>query len=155
MKITKLLLAMIFTTNLILGQVIIDDFLVNDSDQNLKGLGRTSIAVHTDGSFAIAWQDYNDYNHPIAEQPRVAVQLYDNTTSKVGPLNLFQGETRPLFTWTSDFLDIGSDLAFTSNGILVVAVEHEGDFSLIGDQVSSSEVGWGAINQSGLQPQTG
>ncbi len=58
------------------AQVLIDDFIVNDPVANTKGLGRPAIAAHSGGGFAVAWQDFNDYNSPIAEQPRIAVQLF-------------------------------------------------------------------------------
>jgi Secretion system C-terminal sorting domain len=131
------------------AQTITDDFLVNNVNQNTNGLGRTSIAAHTNGNFALAWQDYNDYNIPITEQPRIAVQIFNSTITPIGPTNLFQGENRSLSIWTSDYLDANSDIAFTPNGILLVAIEHEGRFSIGADDIGSSEVGIGAVSSLG------
>ena len=94
MNVFKVLLISLFLFTTYSAQTIFDDILINNSSQNIKGLGRTAIAVHTNGNFAVGWQDYNDYNFPIAEQPRIAVQLFDPNVSAIGPTNLFQGETR-------------------------------------------------------------
>lgn len=132
-----------------LAQVIISDFLVNDVNQNLKGLGRPAVAAHSNGNFAVAWQDFNDYQNPVSEQPRVAVQLFSAAGTPVGPTNLFRGESRGLSIWTSDFLEPNPDLAFLPDGTLLVAVEHEGRFHIGGDDVGSSEVGIGVVDASG------
>ncbi len=131
------------------AQVLIDDFLVNSSPANQKGLGRPAIAAHSNGSFAVAWQDFNDYNNPVAEQPRIAVQLFSGTAAPVGPTNLFRGESRSLSIWTSDFLEPNPDIAFQPDGTLLIAVEHEGQLSIAGDAVSSSEVGLAGVSPAG------
>ncbi len=131
------------------AQVLIDDFLVNSSSANQKGLGRPAIAAHSNGSFAVAWQDFNDYNNPVAEQPRIAVQLFSGTAAPVGPTNLFRGESRSLSIWTSDFLEPNPDIAFQPDGTLLIAVEHEGRYSIAGDAVSSSEVGLAGVSPTG------
>lgn len=131
------------------SQVIIPDFQVNDSNLNSKGLGRTSIAAMADGTFGVAWHDYNDYNNPVTEQPRIAVQMLSPNANAIGPLNLFRGESRSLSIWTSDFLSANSDLAFLPDGTLLVAVEHRGDLSVAGDFIRSSETGIGAVSSTG------
>ncbi|MDX1699948.1 MAG: hypothetical protein R3250_04975, partial [Melioribacteraceae bacterium] len=144
-KITAILLI----SKILLAQNLTEDFLVNSSENNTQGLGRTSIAAHSDGTFAIGWQDYNEYNSPIAEIPRIAVQMFSSTGNRIGQTNLFQGENRSLSIWLSDYLDVNSDLAFLPDKTLLVAVEHEGRLSIGNDDVSSSEVGIGAVNSSG------
>lgn len=134
---------------LVYAQVLIDDFQVNSSAQNLKGLGRPTIAAHPGGNFAVAWQDFNDYSIPVAEQPRVAVQLFSATATPVGPLNLFRGESRSLSIWTSDFLEPNPDLAFHPDGSLLIAVEHEGRLSIGGDDVGSAEAGLAVVSANG------
>lgn len=132
------------------AQVLIDDFIVNDPVANTKGLGRPAIAVHSGGGFAVAWQDFNDYNSPIAEQPRIAVQLFSADATPIGPTNLFQGESRlPFSIWTSDFLEPNPDIVFHPDGTLLVAVEHEGRLSIGSDDVGSAEVGLAVVLPTG------
>lgn len=131
------------------GQVIIDDVIINNANENTKGVGRTAISVATNGNIAVAWQDFNDYNIPVAEQPRIAVQMFTSSLAAVGPLNVFKGESRTLAIWTSDFLEPNPDIAFTPDGSLLVAVEHEGRFSIGFDDVGSSEAGIGVVSSEG------
>ncbi len=131
------------------AQILIDDFPVNNPAANSKGLGRPAIAAHSSGAFAVAWQDFNDYSTPIAEQPRIAVQLFSAAAVPVGPTNLFQGESRSLSIWTSDFLEPNPDLAFQPDGTLLLAVEHEGRLAVGGDNVGSSEVGLAGVSPAG------
>ncbi len=131
------------------GQIIIDDVMINNSNQNTKGVGRTAVAVAANGNIAVAWQDFNDYNIPVAEQPRVAVQMFTSSLAAVGPLNVFKGESRSLSIWTSDFLEPNPDIAFTPDGTLLVAVEHEGRLSIGSDDVGSSEAGIGVVSSEG------
>ncbi len=91
-------------TEVVYAQVQAPDFVVNEPAKNLKGLGRPDITAHTDGTFAMAWQDYNDYSMPVAEQPRAAVQIFSASVQAIGPLNLFRGESRSLSIWTSDYV---------------------------------------------------
>ena len=132
------------------AQVLIDDFIVNDPAANTRGLGRPAIAAHSSGGFAVAWQDFNDYNIPIAEQPRIAVQLFSADATPIGPTNLFQGESRlPLSIWTSDFLEPNPDIVFHPDGTLLVAVEHEGRLSIGSDDIGSAEVGLAVVLPTG------
>lgn len=130
-------------------QVLIDDFAVNNSAQNTNGVGRTAVSALPNGTFAVAWQDFNDYNVPVAEIPRVAVQMYAANASPIGPLNLFRGESRSLSIWTSDYLDADIDLNFLPDGTLLVGVEHKGTLSIGGDFVYSEETGIGAVSAAG------
>jgi len=132
----------------LLAQVLIDDFIVNDPTSNTKGLGRPAIAAHR-GGFGVAWHDFNDYNIPVTEQPRVATQLFSSSGTPIGPTNLFRGESRSLSVWTSDFLEPNPDIAFHPDGTLLLAVEHEGRFSIGGDAVASSEVGLAGVSPGG------
>ncbi|MEE9430689.1 MAG: T9SS type A sorting domain-containing protein [Melioribacteraceae bacterium] len=136
-------------TTMLHSQVIIDDFLVNNPNENLSGVGRTSIAVSPNGNIGIAWHDYNDYTIPVAEQPRIASRLLNNNGVEIGSLNLFRGESRGNAIWTSDFLKNNPDIAFTSDGILLLAFEHEGEESFLNINSFTSEIGLGAINTVG------
>ncbi|GAB4369801.1 MAG: hypothetical protein Kow0042_11680 [Calditrichia bacterium] len=131
------------------AQVIVPDFLVNDAAQNTQGVGRTAIAVAPNGNFAIAWQDFNEYGIPIPAMPRVAVQLFSANVVPIGPLNLFNGETRAGIIYLDDYLTGHIDLAFMPNNILLVAVQHEGLFDNLVTQVWSWETGIGAVSPTG------
>lgn len=141
------------------GQVILPDFIVNNPAQNTAGVGRTAIAVAVNGNFAVAWQDFNEYGVPIPAMPRVAVQLLSATVTPIGPLNLFNGESRAAIIYLDDYLTGHIDLEFLSNGILLVAVQHEGLFDNLVTQVWSWEAGIGAVSSTGqiidLLPGTG
>lgn len=143
------IVAFIFTVSNLNSQVLIDDFQVNNSAFNLKGLGRTAIAANNDGGFAVAWQDYNDYNNPIPAMPRVAVQLFTSNAAPVGPLNFFNGETRAAIIYLDDYLTGNIDLEFLPTGNLLVAVQHEGLFDNLVTQVWSWESGIGAVSPAG------
>jgi Secretion system C-terminal sorting domain len=149
MKKNLIFIWFLFCSTELWSQIIVPDFQVNDGSKNFKGIGRPAIAAITNGTFAVAWQDYNDYENPIAEQPRVAVQLFNSLGAAVGSLNLFQGETRTLDIWTSDYLTSNIDIGFMQDGVLLVALEHQGDLSIGGDNLISSECGLGAINNKG------
>lgn len=62
---------------------------------------------------------------------------------------MFKGETRSGRIWTSDFLEGNADIAFLPDGRLIVAVEHQGLLAVGNDNVSSSEVGMGAVSVNG------
>ena len=119
------------------AQVIIADFLVNDPAQNTSGVGRTAIAAAANGNFAIAWQDYNEYGIPIPAMPRVAVQMFTTNVTPIGPLNLFNGESRSTAIYDNDYLTGDIDLEFLPSGYLLVGVQHEGQYSTIGTWVFS------------------
>lgn len=141
---------LIFTLASPLGaQVILADFLVNNSAQNTAGVGRTAIAVATNGNFAVAWQDFNEYGVPIPAMPRVAVQMFAANAVPIGPLNLFNGESRAAIIYLDDYLTGHIDLEFLPNGILLVAVQHEGLFDNLVTTVWSWEAGIGAVSATG------
>jgi len=131
------------------SQVIISDFQVNDPNQNTLGIGPTSIAVASNGNFAVAWQDWNEYGVGVPAMPRVAVQMFASNTSTIGPLNLFNGESRSAIIYLDDYLTGNIDLEFLPNGSLLVAVEHEGLFDNLATWVWSWEAGIGAVNSAG------
>ena len=142
------LLFLLIAFSLTYAQVMIDDFVINNANQNLKGIGRPQIAAHSDQRFAVAWEDFNDYNQPVPDIPRIAVQMYSSAAQRIGAINFFNGESRPLSNWTSDWLE-DTDIEFLPDGSLLVAVEHRGDLALGGDFLISSENGLGLISASG------
>ena len=144
-----LLMYCFLLTTIINSQIILDDFLVNNPNENVSGIGKTSISVSNNGSFAVAWHDYNSYDIPVAEQPRISVQLFSSNASAIGPLNLFRGESRGTSIWTGDYLEENFDIAFTQDGILLLVVEHQGEESFANISSQTSEIGLGAINSAG------
>jgi hypothetical protein len=109
---------------------------------------RPRIAYAQDGSFAIA------VDALVREGSRdvwhVAVQRYTPNGNPVGPTNLFEGEScqAVLDIWLSDFQH-NVELAFRSDGILLVLMQHTGEFQIGGDGVRSAEVTIGAIDNTG------
>ncbi len=129
------------------AQVYINDFLVNDASKNTAGLQFPQIAAHSNGDFAIGWNDLNDYLN-TGQVWRIAVQRFNAQGNTVGQLNLFEGESRTNFIWTDDFVE-NVHLAFQPGGVLLVAMEHEG-YLLIGpSSVWTMECGLGAIANNG------
>ncbi len=139
----------LFISTTLIGQVIISDFAVNTPASNVSGVGKTAIAAHTNGNFAVSWQDFNEYNIPVAEIPRVAVQLVSPTATAIGPLNVFRGESRNLSIWTSDYLSPDLNIDFLPDGSVLVVVEHVGDFSIGPSSFFGSETGIGQVSASG------
>jgi hypothetical protein len=130
------------------SQTLLNDFLVNPAAQNVNGVGRTAISADKDGSFAVAWQDFNSYGSP-ERAPSVAVQMFNAEGLKKGPLNFFRAESRPLSSWLSDYIDENFDIAFTPEGNLLLILQHEGYFVIGTDDIWSSETGIGAVNPNG------
>lgn len=131
------------------AQVIVPDFAVNDPAQNMLGVGRTAVTAAADGRFAVAWQDYNEYGAPIPAMPRVGVRMFAANAAPIGPLNLFNGESRPLAIYDNDYLTGDIDLSFLPGGSLLVVVEHEGQLSIGSTWVFSIEAGIGAVSAAG------
>ena len=139
----------LFISTSVIGQVILSDFAVNTPGANVSGVGKTAIAAHSNGNFVVSWQDFNEYNIPVTEIPRVAVQLISPSATAIGPLNLFRGESRNLSIWTSDFLESNIDVDFLPDGSALIAVEHRGEYSVAGQGFLGSETGIGQISAAG------
>lgn len=131
------------------AQVILPDFLVNNPAQNTQGVGPTAIATGPNGTFAVAWQDWNEYGIPVPANPRVAVQMFAANTATIGPLNLFNGESRATIIYLDDYLSGDIDIEFLPNGFLLVGVEHEGLFDNFSTWVWSYETGIGGLTNNG------
>ncbi len=138
-----------FLTFSLKAQIILPDFYANDPAQNSLGIGPTAIAVDDNGNFALAWQDWNEYGSPVPAMPRVAVQLFSSNAATVGPLNLFNGESRATIIYLDDYLTGDIDLEFLPNGNLLVAVEHEGLYDSFTTWTWSYEAGIGAVSPAG------
>lgn len=110
--------------------------------QLVTEVARPRLAVAADGSFAIAQEI-------LSGTWKVAVQLYSPSGDPIGSTNVFEGEScSSLDIWTSDFMD-QAEIAFRSDGILVVTMQHSGDLSFGGDQLISSEITIAAIDKNG------
>ena len=149
LKILRLIISIAITTAALFAQVVVPDFAVNDPAQNTLGVGRTAITAAADGKFAVAWQDYNEYGMPIPAMPRVGVRMFTANAVPIGPLNLFNGETRPLAIYDNDYLTGDIDLSFLPGGSLLVMVQHEGQLSIGTTWVFSIEAGIGAVSSAG------
>ncbi len=124
--------------------------------QQILDVYRPRIAVAADGSFAVAYTARIQHGTTV---DNVVVQRYAPDGSPVGPVHVFEGEScSALDLWTSDFT-YNAELAFQSDGTLLVVMTHEGWFSIGVDDVYSSEATLGAIDANGqvidLQPDVG
>ncbi len=136
-------------------EVLISDFLVNDSKQNSEGVGQTQISVTPNGNFAVAWMDFNLYD-TFEDTPMIGVQLFSPIASPIGAFNLFHTETDNTdslnFFWSNDGL-AWPNIKFQPNGALLIGVEHNGFKAFSQDGISSrseaSEVGLAAVSATG------
>lgn len=114
--------------------------------QQILDVYRPRIAVAADGSFAVA---YTARVENITTADNVVVQRFAPDGTPIGPLHFFAGEScSGLDLWTSDFM-YDAELAFQSDGTLLVLMVHEGWFSISVDDVYSSEATLAAIDASG------
>jgi hypothetical protein len=133
------------------AQTVIGEFVVNDYQANTVGVWRPRVAVASDGSFSVAWQDYNDrpgINFNSAGRSQVAVQRFSATAQPLENIHFFKGESTLLSMWLSDYLE-HAELAYLSTGELLILMQHAGRFVIGDDDVPSSEVTMGAINANG------
>jgi hypothetical protein len=133
------------------AQVVIDELVVNDHQVNTAGVWRPRIAVAADGSFSVAWQDYNDrpnINFNSSNRSQVAVQRYSAAAQPLEQIHFFRGESNPLSMWLSDYME-NAVLSYLSSGELLLLMQHAGRFVIGTDDVPSSEVTIGAINANG------
>jgi hypothetical protein len=110
--------------------------------QTITDVARPRLAMAQDGRFAIAFE-------ALIGHWAGGVQLYSPNGTPIGPINFFEGEScSGLDIWTSDFIE-NVELAFRPDGILLVLMQHSGDFSIGGDFLISAEAAIGAIDASG------
>ncbi len=110
---------------------------------------RPRIAVGPDGTTAVALEALVTSDFGGDPTWQVAVQMFSPGGTPVGETHFFDGESCGTFDiWTSDFMEF-PDIAFRSDGVLVVAMQHTGRFSIQVDDVSSSEITLGAITSQG------
>jgi hypothetical protein len=107
------------------------------------------LAFAPDGSFAVAMEILTQEQFESQPVRKVAVQRYSPQGNKVGPLHKFTGEScSSLDMWLFDYMS-HPEIAFRSDGILVVMMQHSGRFVIGTDDVGASEVTIAAINASG------
>jgi hypothetical protein len=140
-----------FLQGRIYAQVVLADMLVNDHQMNTTGVWRPRIAVASDGSFAVLWEDYNDrpgINFNSAGRSQIAVQRFSADAQPLEGIHFFHGESTLISMWLSDYLE-HAELAYLSTGELLLLMQHAGRFVIGNDDVPSSEVTIGAINANG------
>lgn len=133
------------------AQIILNNLLVNDHQANTVGVWRPRIAAAQDGSFSVAWQDYNDrpgINFNSVGRSQVAVQRFSSAGQPLEQIHFFRGESTLLSMWLSDYLE-HAELAYLSTGELLLLMQHAGRFVIGADDVASSEVTIGAIAANG------
>jgi hypothetical protein len=133
------------------AQVFIDDFVVNDFQNNSGGVWRPRIAVASDGSFSVAWQDYSDrpgVNSNTTGRSQIAVQRFSTAGQPLEHIHFFRGESTTTWMWMFDYME-HAELRYLSTGSLLVLMQHSGRFVIGNDDVGSSEVTLGAINADG------
>ncbi|MFW5973585.1 MAG: hypothetical protein ACOCTG_06295, partial [Bacteroidota bacterium] len=107
------------------------------------------LAFAADGSYAVAVEILTQEQFESQPVLKVAVQRFSPAGAKVGPLNFFTGEScSGLDMWMFDYM-LHPEIAFRSDGTLVVMMQHSGRFVIGGDDVGASEVTIGAIDPSG------
>lgn len=110
---------------------------------------RPRIALASDGSFAIAYEALVEAQPSGHRNFQVGVQRYAPTGTPVGPTYFFDGEScSGLDIWLSDLME-HAELAFRSDGVLLVLMQHTGEFQFGGDGVRSAEATLGAIDPAG------
>ncbi len=133
------------------AQTVIGEMVVNDHQMNTVGVWRPRIAAADDGSFSVAWQDYNDrpgINFNSAGRSQIAVQRFSSDAQALEHIHFFKGESTLLSMWLSDYLE-HAELGYLSTGELLILMQHAGRFVIGNDDVPSSEVTIGAINANG------
>jgi len=109
---------------------------------------RPRIALAADGSFAVAMEAFVETDFGF-QRWEIAVQRYAPSGAPVGPAHFFDGEScGSLDIWTSDFME-HAELAFRPDGILLVLMQHTGQYSIVVTDVSSAEATLAAIDQAG------
>lgn len=111
--------------------------------------GRPRIAVAQDGSYAVAFEALVQASGSSFSNWQIAVQRYSAAGAPVGPTHLFDGEScSGLDLWLSDIME-HAELAFRSDGILLVLMQHSGEYVIGSDGVQSAEVTLAAVDQNG------
>lgn len=109
-------------------------------------MARPRLAVAPDGGYAIAFEALVE---DISTAWHVAVQRYGPDAQPRGPLHLFDGESCGQFDiWTADGM-FDPDLAFLSNGTLLIMMTHDGEWSVGSSGSFTAESTLGAITAQG------
>ncbi len=109
---------------------------------------RPQIAAAPDGSFAVAWEALRQGD--FFTKWHIAVQRYSPAGAPVGPTHYFQPEIGCFVfdTWLDDFQS-NVELEFSSTGVLLVLMQHSGDYEAITQAQFSSEITLGVVDQNG------
>ena len=109
---------------------------------------RPQIAAARDGSFAVAWEALIEQE--FFTRWHIGVQRYSAAGNPVGATHYFEPEIGcfALDTWLNDYQS-NVELAFGSTGLLLVLMQHSGEYDIITTTDISSEVTLGVIDQNG------
>ena len=125
-------------------------FTASDFDARIQSVNRPRLAVAPDGGFALAFEAFVPALGGNSAAWRVLVQRFAASGSPLGPTHYFEGEScaGDISVWLSDYVE-HVELAFRRDGILVVVLEHEGEYQLGGDGVQSAETTIAALDADG------
>jgi len=124
-------------------------FTAGDFADEILEFNRPRIALAADGAFAIAFEALIQSDATGFTSWKIVVQRFAASGTTVGPLHVFEGESCGGFDiWLSDLVE-NAELAFRPDGILLVLMQHSGEFQLGGDGVRSAEATLGAVDTDG------
>lgn len=121
---------------------------LDPAQDDLLGFYLPKIAVAADGSYGIAAEALFRTSTG-REVLRVVSQRYSSDGVEVGPTHVFSGEScSTLDLWDSDYQS-RPEIAFHPGGLMLVLMQHTGQFVIGTDAVSSAELTLSAIEANG------
>lgn len=150
MKRWLILAACLVAPSLAWAQAVPWAFVPGAVNDEIVDLDRPRIAAAADGSFALAFEAL--VQGEFVQEWQIAVQRFSPSGDPVGPLHLFEPESgcSDFDSWLSDWME-HAELAFRADGILLVIMQHSGEFQFAGDGVQSAEATLGAVDTNGEQ----
>ena len=109
---------------------------------------RPRVAYAADGSYAVAWEAQRQLS--FITEWQIGVQRFSAAGAPVGATHYFEPESGCLDfdAWLSDGMQ-NVELAFAPSGVLVVLMEHFGEWQFAGDGKFTTEITLGLIDQNG------
>ena len=123
-------------------------FMISEAASDIIDMDKPRVAVGADGSSAVAFDALVDGE--FVDGWHVGVQRFSPTGAAVGPIHLFEPESgcTSFDFWTSDYQH-DAEIAFRSDGILMVVMQHAGSLEVAGDGWITAELTIGAIGVDG------
>lgn len=138
----------LFATFLLAAHAQSTTYTLTHAANEIINVDKPRVALAADGSSAVALDAL--VRGEFTEVWNVAVQRFSPGGAEVGPLHLFEPETHctAFDFWSSDYQhDV--EIAFRSDGILIVLMRHEGWLEVAGDGWRTAEMTIGAIGADG------